>query len=80
MKNNLVDSRFAVAAGLKVSKKAVDRNRLKRQVRAIVHDHVNEIVSGYDLLLIVRKEALGKKTKEIEEQLMKTLAKAKMLV
>lgn len=79
-KNSLEVSRFAVAAGVKVSKKAVDRNRVKRQVRTIVHSHLDEIVPGYDVLLIVRKEAVGKKSSEIEEQLMKTLAKAKLLV
>ncbi|NQV88892.1 MAG: ribonuclease P protein component [Parcubacteria group bacterium] len=80
MKNNLEVSRFAVAAGLKVSKKAVDRNRIKRQVRAIVHEHLSEIATGYDVLLIVRKEALEKKTAELEVELMKTFRKAKLIV
>lgn len=80
MKNKLEVSRFAVAAGLKVSKKAVDRNRIKRQVRAIVHEHLLEISAGYDVLLIVRKEALEKKTSEIEVELLKTFTKAKLLV
>ena len=49
--NALPVSRFAVVAGVKVSKKAVVRNRLKRQVRAIVHEVLGEITPGYDVLL-----------------------------
>ncbi len=78
--NGLDVTRFAVAAGLKYSKKAVARNRIKRQVRAIVHKHLGDIQPGYDVLLIARKESLQKKGSEIEPELLKTLAKAKLLL
>ena len=78
-KNNLSDSRFAMVAGVKVSKKAVVRNRLKRQVRAIVHTHLESIARGFDVAILIRKEAVGKNSEEFEKDLLKMLKKAKLL-
>ncbi|NQV90636.1 ribonuclease P protein component [Candidatus Uhrbacteria bacterium] len=78
-KNGLETSRFAVVVGTKVSKKAVVRNRLKRQVRAIIHDRLTVITPGYDVLLFMKKEILEKDFKEIEGQVLQSLKKAKLL-
>ncbi|PJA45648.1 ribonuclease P protein component [Candidatus Uhrbacteria bacterium CG_4_9_14_3_um_filter_50_9] len=78
-KNNLPLSRFAVVVGTKVSKRAVVRNRLKRRVRAIAHERLRSITSGYDVLFLVRKEALEATFEELETELVKTLKKAKLL-
>ena len=78
-KNKLDVSRFAVVVGTKVSKKAVDRNRLKRQVRAIIHERLGDITPGFDVMLLVRKEAVGHTYEELEAQLVKALTKAKLL-
>lgn len=69
-KNTEDVSRFAVSVGVKVSKRAVDRNRLKRQLREIVRQHIQELSPGYDVMIIGRASALGKKTSVLEEQLM----------
>lgn len=71
--NRLPVSRFAVVIGTKVSKKAVVRNRLRRQVREIIKKHLSEIAFGYDVALLIKKEAIGKKSREIEEELLVTL-------
>ncbi|MBT5808012.1 ribonuclease P protein component [Candidatus Uhrbacteria bacterium] len=78
-KNNLEVSRFTAVAGLKVSKKAVVRNRLKRQVRAIVEKQIESIPAGYDIALLIRKEAVGKTSAELELQIIKSFQKAKLL-
>ena len=78
-KNKRDVSRFTVVVGTKISKKAVDRNRLKRQVRAIIHERIDEIAPGFDVMFLVRKEAVGRTHKELEGQLIKTLTKAKLL-
>ncbi|MBI5369899.1 ribonuclease P protein component [Candidatus Uhrbacteria bacterium] len=72
-KNTLDVSRFAVAVGTKVSKKAVVRNRLRRQIRAILFKHLSAITPGYDFLVMVKKESIGKTSKELETDLVKTL-------
>lgn len=78
-KNGLQNSRFAVVAGIKVSKKAVVRNRLKRQVRAVIHERLEQIAPGYDVILFMKKEILEKDFKEIENQILQSLKKAKLL-
>ncbi len=78
-KNGRQDSRFAVIVGSKVSKLAVDRNRLKRQIRAILQKHIASFVGGYDVMLLTRKETLGKKFADLEIQLLAALKKTPIL-
>jgi len=77
--NGLEVSRFAIAVGTKVSKKAVVRNRLKRQIRAVIQDHLTEMKPGFDVLFFVKKEILEKDFKEIEKQVLQSLKKANLL-
>jgi len=77
--NGLEKSRFAVVVGTKVSKKAVVRNRLKRQVRAIVQENIPKIVPGHDILLFMKKEILEKDFFSIEEQVLQSFKKARLL-
>ncbi|MFH1405313.1 MAG: ribonuclease P protein component [Patescibacteria group bacterium] len=79
-KNNISTSRFAVIVGTKVSKSAVIRNKLKRQVREAIHPHVQEIVGGYDIAMIIQKKAVGRKFSEIQDHVLSVLKKAKLLV
>lgn len=79
MKNHLSVSRFAVVVGTKVSKSAVDRNRLKRQIRAILQKHIDSFVGGYDVMLLTRKETLGKKFAELEIRLLTAFKKSPLL-
>jgi len=74
-KNGLKESRFAVVVGTKVSKKAVVRNRLRRQIREMIRLRLNEAKPGYDLVLVVKKEALGKTGSELEKEIKKLLKK-----
>lgn len=78
-RNNLPVSRFAVVAGLKISKKAVARNRLKRQVRAVIHEVLPQIASGYDVLLFFKPGATDKTFKQIKTQVLSSLKSAKLL-
>ncbi len=77
--NALPVSRFAVVAGVKVSKKAVTRNRLKRQVRAVVHEMLPKIAHGYDVLLYVKPQAVGKPFDLLQKEVLAGLKKAKLL-
>lgn len=77
--NKLSVSRFAVIAGTKVSKKAVVRNKLKRQIRAIIKKHLDAIKSGQDVVIMLKKEAVNKQYSELEEDLLKSIKKAKLL-
>lgn len=78
-KNNLSVTRFAVVAGTKVSKSAVKRNRVKRQVRAVLEKYLTEFVPGFDVALLVRPAALKATFVEIEKHVVNDLVKAGIL-
>jgi ribonuclease P protein component len=58
--NGLTVSRFAIVAGTTVSKRAVVRNKLRRQLREILRSRLSHIRPGFDIVLIVRKPAIEK--------------------
>ena len=74
-KNNLKHSRIAVVVGTKVSKSAVVRNRLRRQIREVVRLRMAKIAPGYDLVIVVKPEAKGKTQPELERGTLKLLKK-----
>lgn len=78
-KNTSPNSRFTVVVGSKVSKLAVDRNRLKRRLRGILEKHLPELASGYDVMVLTKKEALQKPTAELEAQTLSLLKRTPLL-
>lgn len=80
MKNDLDISRFAVVVGTKVSKSAVNRNRLRRQYREIIKNHLHEIKTGHDVVFLSGKKALELSFEEKEARLLGVLKKARLLV
>ncbi|MFH1253060.1 MAG: ribonuclease P protein component [Candidatus Uhrbacteria bacterium] len=79
LKNNLSDSRFAVLVGNKISKSAVVRNRLRRQIREIIRLHLEKIRPGLDVIFIVRAEAKGKKYQDLERVIIGGLKRARLM-
>ena len=73
------NSRFAVVVANKVSKKAVQRNLLKRQTRAIIHLNLDKIVEKMDILVNVLPVALGVDYQELEQDLIAAFKKAKLM-
>lgn len=53
--NDLAVSRVGISVGLNFSKKAVDRNRIKRQIRAFFRQNLKKIKAGVDIVVIVQK-------------------------
>ncbi|MDD3102161.1 MAG: ribonuclease P protein component [Patescibacteria group bacterium] len=56
LKNDLKNSRFGIVVSLKVDKKAVVRNRIKRRIRAILDIRKKDIKSGFDFMILTRTE------------------------
>ncbi|MCF7845847.1 MAG: ribonuclease P protein component [Candidatus Peribacteraceae bacterium] len=54
LKNSLAHPRIAVIVGKKLSPRAVDRNRIRRRLREIARNHLEQIPSDIDLLVIAR--------------------------
>ncbi|MFA6973938.1 MAG: ribonuclease P protein component [Parcubacteria group bacterium] len=55
MENGMHDSRIGFVAGLKFSKKAVERNQVKRQMRDLFQKHLAQIKGGLDVVVMIRK-------------------------
>lgn len=56
-KNNKSSFRFAISVNKKNFKKAVDRNKIKRQIRAIINE-IKETNKGVDFLIIPKNNFL----------------------
>jgi ribonuclease P protein component len=75
-KYTIDDLRIGFAVGLGVSKKAVVRNRIKRQMREIVRLMLKDglLKHGYHVLIIAKGNVVGKEHQEIKSDV-KTLLK-----
>lgn len=54
--NCLKINRFGIVVSTKVSKKAVDRNSIKRKIRTIIKEENNKFFQGFDLVVITLPE------------------------
>jgi len=71
--NELKNNRYGIVISTKVSKKAVERNKLKRQFRAVLNEFDKKLIQGFDLAVIVSPVALGHEYKFIKSELEKIL-------
>ena len=79
LKNNLNISRFGFVISVKISKKAVTRNKIKRQLREIIKRNLPNIKTGIDIVIISRPEIIAKKYQETKEEVEGLFFKAKLL-
>ena len=75
-KSFIMPARFGISIGKKVSKKAVVRNRIKRQLKGIVRTYLKEIEPGWKVIIVVKPKAIECKyehfLRELEELLKQT--------
>ncbi|MFH0955921.1 MAG: ribonuclease P protein component [Candidatus Falkowbacteria bacterium] len=71
--NELETNRYGIIISTNVSKKAVARNKLKRQFRAAIKEFDKKLARGFDLVIIVFPAALNQKYEAIKSELKKTL-------
>lgn len=79
LKNNLPHVRFAFLVSTKVSKRAVDRNKVKRRLREIVRSLLPDTAPGVDVVFLTKKDILTKSYSEIEKSVKKILKKARVI-
>lgn len=78
--NSLAISRFTVVVSLKVSKKAVERNRLKRRLREIMRQEIMpRIKGGLDGIILTQKPLLNLTFDELKKLTIELFKKAKLL-
>jgi ribonuclease P protein component len=76
--NDLPAVRLGVLVSTKVSKKAVIRNKLKRQIREIIQKELPNLKVGKDLVIIVFSQILDKNFLEIKEMITEGLKRLKL--
>ena len=78
-KNNLSNNRFGFIVSKKISKKAVVRNKIKRQLRESVRKEINNHQKGFDVAVITLPGIELKDFGEISQVLECLLKKVKIL-
>ena len=76
--NNLPYPRCGFSISKKVSKKAVERNKLKRCLSSIFREESKEIKEGVDVIFVARKNLLNLSFLELKASLRNLLEKAKL--
>jgi len=82
VKTNLLDAtRLGISVGIKFSKKAVERNKIKRQIREIFRKNIDSVKKGFDMVVFINKkdnkEEVG--SDELEEMIVGALEKGKLI-
>ena len=77
--NNLKQSRFGVVVSKKISKRAVERNLIKRRIRAAIKAKLKEVRPGYDCVIKALPAIIDKKYAEVEKSLSRHLRKLELI-
>lgn len=72
-KNNLGYTRFGISIGLKFSKKAVERNKIKRKLRFILGQELPSVKKGFDIVVGIKKRNDFPNNQELKQDIEKSL-------
>ena len=72
-KENDDQKKFGFIVSKRISKKAVDRNRVRRVLSEIVRNNLDKFEKGTRLVFLTKQEILGKKMIEVEKEINKFL-------
>ncbi len=78
IKNNEENSKFAFVISKKVSKKAVDRNLIKRRMSEIIRKNISNIKSGYNIIFFAKSGVLKLDYIKIQEELIFIIKRSKL--
>lgn len=76
--NGLSFTRFGFIISTKVSPRATDRNRLRRQVNEIIRLNLEKIKVGFDVVIIFKRSAQDKEYLKLEKELITVFIKNKL--
>lgn len=73
--------KFSFVVGVKIEKRAVGRNRLKRQMREVVRLLLKDgaLTPGFFVLVMAKKEMVGCEYAEIEKDILATLRRVGLI-
>lgn len=61
-------SRFAFIVSTKISKRAVDRNRITRRLRKAARENLEKILKGNDVLFLAKRKIMDRSGLEITKE------------
>lgn len=72
-------TQFGISVSQKVSKKAVKRNRIKRQLQGIINTCLPRIGLGYQVVIVVKRNAMECKYEHFLRELKELLINAEII-
>lgn len=79
LKNTFEKNRIGIIVSKKISKKAVVRNKIRRQMKEAYRLNEKNILTGYDIILIARESIKKTDYQKIEKSLMHLFYKKNLL-
>lgn len=77
--NNLPVTRIGIVTGLKVSKRATKRNRIKRIIREVFQRHLPSLHTGADIVIHAKSTAVGVSYEDFSNEIGIVLNRANVL-
>ena len=75
--NKTESKRFGIVVSKRIDKRAVIRNKIKRQIRRCIEENEKNVSAGKDILIIVRPNIKDRQIKEICESIAEVFKKIK---
>ncbi|MDD4901000.1 MAG: ribonuclease P protein component [Patescibacteria group bacterium] len=72
-------NRFGIVVSTKISKKAVERNKLKRRIRRALQELNKNLVVGFDAIIIALPGLLNENYRTVADELKKIFVKFRLL-
>jgi len=79
LKKDQPNSRFCIVVSTNISKKAVVRNKLKRQLKAIIYEKIPQFQGNYDCVILTKVSAVVTDFTELDKTLTFLFKKAKII-
>ena len=74
--NNLENNRYGFISSKKIDKRAVYRNKVKRQIRGMLENLHTSLAQGYDLLFLLKPSLKEVSQDQLQDVLQSTLKRA----
>lgn len=75
LKKNDKEKRFGIIVSKKISKKAVERNKVRRLVYLAVRENMEKFSEGLRVIFLVRPEIINKKYEEVGAEMLNLVQK-----